>query len=100
MDLFKECITPIENVIKEVKMNKSSRHDVVLIGGNSRIPKIQQMIQEFFNGKELNRSINPDEAVACVAAIQATCIRNVKDENIEKLMLLDVTFFSLGIETN
>ena len=65
MDLFKECITPIENVIKDAKMNKSSIHDVVLIGGSSRIPKIQQMIQEFFNGKELNKSINPDEAVAC-----------------------------------
>ena len=100
MDLFKECITPIENVIKDAKMNKSSIHDVVLIGGSSRIPKIQQMIQEFFNGKELNRSMNPDEAVACGAAIQAAIMTNVKDENIEKLALLDVIPFSLGIETN
>ena len=99
MDLFKECITPIENVIKDAKMNKSSIHDVVLIGGSSRIPKIQQMIQEFFNGKELNKSINPDEAVACGAAIQAAVLTNVKDENIEKIILFDVTPFSLGIET-
>ena len=100
MDLFKKCIPPLENAIKDAKISKNAIHDVVLVGGSTRIPKIQQLVQEFFNGKELNRSINPDEAVAYGAAIQAAVRTNVKDENIEKLVLLDVTPFSLGIETN
>jgi len=99
MDLFKKCMPPLENVIKDAKMSKSDIHDVVLVGGSTRIPKIQQMVQEFFNGKEPNKSINPDEAVAYGAAVQAAVITNVKDENIEKLILLDVTPLSLGIET-
>ena len=99
MDLFKKCMPPLENVIKDAKMSKSQVHDVVLVGGSTRIPKIQQMVQEFFNGKEPNKSINPDEAVAYGAAVQAAVLTNVKDENIEKLILLDVTPFSLGIET-
>ena len=99
MDLFQQCIPPLENVIKDSKMSKSGIHDVVLVGGSTKIPKIQQMVQEFFNGKEPNRSINPDEAVAYGAAIHAAVITNVKDENIEKLILLDVTPLSLGIET-
>ena len=99
MDLFKKCIPPLENVLKDSKMSKSQIHDVVLVGGSTRIPKIQQMVQEFFNGKEPNKSINPDEAVAYGAAVQAAIITNVKDENIEKLILLDVTPLSLGIET-
>ena len=99
MDLFKKCMPPLENVIKDAKMSKSQVHDVVLVGGSTRIPKIQQMVQEFFNGKEPNKSINPDEAVAYGAAVQAAIITNVKDENIEKLILLDVTPLSLGIET-
>jgi len=99
MDLFQKCIHSLENVIKDAKMSKSGIHDVVLVGGSTRIPKIQQMVQEFFNGKEPNRSINPDEAVAYGAAIHAAVITNVKDENIEKLILLDVTSFSLGTET-
>ncbi len=99
MDLFKKCMPPLENVIKDAKMSKSQVHDVVLVGGSTRIPKIQQMVQEFFNGKEPNKSINPDEAVAYGAAVQAAVLTNVKDENIEKLILLDVTPLSLGIET-
>ena len=99
MDLFKKCIGPLENVIKDAKMSKSQVHDVVLVGGSTRIPKIQSMVQEFFNGKEPNKSINPDEAVAYGAAVQAAVITNVKDENIEKIILLDVTPLSLGIET-
>ena len=100
MDLFKKCMPPLENVIKDAKMSKSQVHDVVLVGGSTRIPKIQQMVQEFFNGKELNKYINPDESVAYGAAIQAAVITNVRDEKIEKIILLDVTPFSLGIETN
>ena len=99
MDLFKKCMPPLENVIKDAKMSKSQIDEVVLVGGSTRIPKIQQMVQEFFNGKEPNKGINPDEAVAYGAAVQAAIMTNVKDENIEKLILLDVTPLSLGIET-
>ena len=99
MDLFKKCMPPLESVLRDSKMSKSQINDVVLVGGSTRIPKIQQMVQEFFNGKEPNKSINPDEAVAYGAAVQAAIITNVKDENIEKLILLDVTPLSLGIET-
>ena len=99
MDLFKKCMPPLENVIKDSKLAKSQIHDVVLVGGSTRIPKVQQMVQEFFNGKEPNKSINPDEAVAYGAAVQAAVVAGVKDENIEKLVLLDVTPLSLGIET-
>ena len=99
MDLFKKCMPPLENVLKDGKMSKSQIDEVVLVGGSTRIPKIQQMVQEFFNGKEPNKSINPDEAVAYGAAVQAAIMTNVKDENIEKLVLLDVTPLSLGIET-
>ena len=91
MDLFKKCMPPLENVIKDAKISKSQVHDVVLVGGSTRIPKVQQMVQEFFNGKEPNKSINPDEAVAYGAAVQAAVITNVKDENIEKLILLDAS---------
>ena len=99
MDLFKKCMPPLENVLKDAKMSKSQIDEVVLVGGSTRIPKIQQMVQEFFNGKEPNKGINPDEAVAYGAAVQAAIMTNVKDENIEKLVLLDVTPLSLGIET-
>ena len=99
MDLFKKCMPPLENVLKDAKMSKSQIDEVVLVGGSTRIPKIQSMVQEFFNGKEPNKSINPDEAVAYGAAVQAAIMTNVKDENIEKLILLDVTPLSLGIET-
>ena len=99
IDLFKKCLPPLENVLKDAKMSKSEVNEVVLVGGSTRIPKIVSMVQEFFNGKEPNKSINPDEAVAYGAAVQAAVVTNVKDENIEKLILLDVTPLSLGIET-
>ena len=99
MDLFKKCIPPLENVLRDAKMSKSEVQDVVLVGGSTRIPKIVQMVQEFFNGKEPNKSINPDEAVAYGAAVQAAVVSNVKDEDIDKIILLDVTPLSLGIET-
>ena len=80
-------------------MSKSQIDEIVLVGGSSRIPKIQQMVQEFFNGKELNKTINLDEAVVYGAAIQVANMTNVKDEILENFSLLDVTPFSLGIET-
>ena len=80
-------------------MSKSEVQDVVLVGGSTRIPKIVQMVQEFFNGKEPNKSINPDEAVAYGAAVQAAVVGGCKDEDINNIVLLDVTPLSLGIET-
>jgi len=99
MDLFKKCLAPLENVLKDSKLSKSEIHDVVLVGGSTRIPKIIQMVSEFFNGKEPNRSINPDEAVAYGAAVQAAVVTNVDDETIKSLVLIDVAPLSLGIET-
>ena len=99
MDLFKKCIPPLDNVLKDSKLSKSDIHDVVLVGGSTRIPKIISMVQEYFNGKEPNRSINPDEAVAYGAAVQAAVINNCQDEEIKNIVLLDVTPLSLGIET-
>jgi heat shock protein 5 len=80
-------------------MSKSDVHDVVLVGGSTRIPKVVTMVQEYFNGKEPNKSINPDEAIAHGAAVQAAVVSNVDDEEIKNLVLLDVTPLSLGIET-
>ena len=99
MDLFKKCLPPLDNVLKDAKMSKSDVHDVVLVGGSTRIPKVIAMVQEYFNGKEPNRSINPDEAIAYGAAVQAAVVNNVQDEEIKNLVLLDVTPLSLGIET-
>jgi heat shock protein 1/8 len=99
MDLFKKCLPPLDNVLKDSKLSKGEIHDVVLVGGSTRIPKVCQMVQEYFNGKEPNRSINPDEAVAYGAAVQAAVVNNVQDEEIKNLVLLDVTPLSLGIET-
>ena len=70
MDLFRKCMDPVEKVLRDAKMDKSSINDVVLVGGSTRIPKVQQLLQDFFNGKELCKSINPDEAVAYGAAVQ------------------------------
>ena len=99
MDLFKKCMPPLENVIKDAKMSKSQIDKVILVEGSTRIPKIQLMVQEFFNGKEPYKGINPEEAVAYGAAVQAALMTNIKDETIEKLILLNVTPFSLGFET-
>lgn len=82
LSLFKECIPPVEKVLKDSGMAKNSIHEVVLVGGSTRIPKVIQLIQEFFNGKEPNRSINPDEAVAYGAAIQAAILTGSGSESI------------------
>lgn len=99
MDLFKSSIDTVEKVLVDSGLSKSDIHDVVLVGGTTRIPKVQNMLSDYFNGKELCKSVNPDEAVAYGAAVQAAILSGSRDENIKDLLLLDVTPLSLGIET-
>jgi len=98
-DLFRNCIGPVEKVMGDAKMDKNMIHDVVLVGGSTRIPKVQQLLSDFFNGKELNKSINPDEAVAYGAAVQAAILSGETHSKVSDLLLLDVTPLSLGLET-
>ncbi len=98
-DLFRSCIDPVEKVLNDAKMSKQDIHEVVLVGGSTRIPKVQKLLSEFFNGKELCRSINPDEAVAYGAAIQAAVLVGDKSEKLGEILLVDVTPLSIGIET-
>merc|ERR1712223_130006 len=98
-DLFKGTLEPVEKAMRDAKLDKSSVNDVVLVGGSTRIPKVQKLLQDFFNGKELNKSINPDEAVAYGAAVQAAILVGDTSEAVSDLLLLDVAPLSLGIET-
>ena len=98
-DLFRNCIDPVEKVLRDSKIDKSKVHDIVLVGGSTRIPKIQKLLSEFFNDKELCKSINPDEAVAYGAAVQAAILSGVQSESLNKILLVDVTPLSIGIET-
>ncbi|GFS37756.1 heat shock protein 70 A1 [Trichonephila inaurata madagascariensis] len=99
MDLFRSTLQPVESALSDAKLDKNSIHDVVLVGGSTRIPKIQKMLRDFFNGKELCMSINPDEAVAYGAAVQAAVLTGSTDEKIKDVLLVDVAPLSLGIET-
>ena len=90
---------PVENVLKDAQIGKGQIHEIVLVGGSTRIPKIQSMLSDFFNGKILNKSINPDEAVAYGAAVQAAILTNQGNEKTQELLLLDVAPLSMGIET-
>merc|ERR1712088_1016119 len=98
-DLFRGTLQPVEKALRDAKMDKSSIHDIVLVGGSTRIPKIQKLLQDFFNGKDLNKSINPDEAVAYGAAVQAAILTGEQHESVSDLLLLDVAPLSMGIET-
>ena len=99
-DLFEKCIDPCRKVLTDAAMAARDVHEVVLVGGSTRIPKVQQLVQDFFGGKELNRSINPDEAIAYGAAVQAHILSGGKSARTEGLLLLDVTPLSLGVETS
>jgi len=98
-DLFKGTLEPVEKAIRDAKMDKSAIDDIVLVGGSTRIPKIQKLLSDFFNGKELNKSINPDEAVAYGAAVQAAILNGETHSSVSDMLLLDVAPLSLGIET-
>jgi L1 cell adhesion molecule like protein len=97
--LFRKTMQPVEQVLRDSKIAKTDVHEIVLVGGSTRIPKIQQLLSDFFNGKELCKTINPDECVAYGAAIQAAILTGVKDSKISDLLLLDVCPLSLGLET-
>jgi L1 cell adhesion molecule like protein len=99
MTMFKETIPPVEKVLRDSGFSKNQIHEVVLVGGSTRIPKVIELLKEFFNGKEPNRSINPDEAVAYGAAVQAAILTGTGSEATDSLLLIDVTPLSLGIET-
>ncbi|KAK4580197.1 Hsp70 chaperone [Recurvomyces mirabilis] len=99
-DLFRSTMEPVERVLRDAKIDKSSVHEIVLVGGSTRIPKIQKMVSDFFNGKEPNKSINPDEAVAYGAAVQAAILSgDTSSKSTNEILLLDVAPLSIGIET-
>lgn len=99
MDIFKKAMEPVDKVVADSKLDKSKIHEIVLVGGSTRIPIIKKMLTDYFNGKKLNESVNPDEAVAYGAAIQAAILSGVVDDKLDQLVLLDVTPLSLGLKT-
>lgn len=99
MDLFKKTIQPVQQVLSDANMDKAAVNQIVLVGGSTRIPKVQQLLSEFFIGKKLNQEINPDEAVAYGAAVQGGILSGDASEQTKDIVLLDVAPLSLGIET-
>lgn len=99
LDLFRSCLEPVKQALTDSQLDKSKIHEVVLVGGSTRIPKVQQLLAEFFSDKQLSKSINPDEAVAYGAAIQAAILSGDRSSEIKDVLLLDVAPLSLGIET-
>ncbi len=98
-DLFRNTMEPVEKVLRDAKIDKANVHEIVLVGGSTRIPRVQKLVSDFFNGKEPNKSINPDEAVAYGAAVQAAILTGDTSEKTQDLLLLDVAPLSTGIET-
>jgi len=99
IDLFKKTLGPLDKVMKDADLKKADIAEIVLVGGSTRIPKVQQLLKEYFNGKEPNRGINPDEAVAYGAAVQGGILSGEGGAATQGLLLLDVTPLSMGIET-
>ena len=98
-DLFRKTMDPVDQVLRDAKMSKSQVDEIVLVGGSTRVPKIQELLKTYFGEKELCKSINPDECVAYGAAVQAAILTGVKGEKLNDLLLLDVCPLSLGLET-
>ena len=98
-DLFRKSLEPVEKVLKDSGLSKGSINEIILVGGSTRIPKIQKLLSDYFNGKELCKSVNPDEAVAYGAAVQAAVLGGVSNDKTKDILLIDVAPLSLGIET-
>jgi heat shock protein 5 len=99
VDLFKKTLLPVEKVLKDANLGKHEIHDIVLVGGSTRIPKVVQLLEDFFNGKKASKGINPDEAVAYGAAVQGGILTGEDKENLGNVLLLDVNPLTMGIET-
>ena len=99
IELFQQCINSINKVLKDSKLDKKSIDEIVLIGGSTRIPKVKQMIEDYFDGKEVNKSIDPEEAVVYGAAVQAAILQGEGGKITENILILDVNSLSIGLET-
>ena len=97
-DLFRGCMEPVEKALRDAKLDKGQIDEIVLVGGSTRIPRVQELLESFFNGKKLNKGINPDEAVACGAAIQAAVMSSNDSQNVDDALIIDVASLSLGVE--